>query len=33
MIYNACKNQPKINILKYTNTYTYMTAKGGNFIG
>ena len=29
MIYNAYKNQHKTNILKHTNTYTYVIAKGG----
>ena len=33
MIYNAHKNQHKTNILKHTNTYPYVIAKGGNFIG
>lgn len=29
MIYNAYKNQHKTNILKHTNTYTYVIAEGG----
>lgn len=33
MIYNDYKNQPKTSILKHTNTYTYLIAKGGTFIG